>query len=189
MGGRCWLVKVFNSSGGERPHRGPSCTDNFQYIAFDYKGKQWMSVEQCFQAQKFNADSIQERIRLCLKTSPAETDHEHGMRVWSEGRRFSAIRVDWDQIKIDEMFNICWAKYQSNPKMQVEFVDATEGYAIQGNGSTGWNHPKLGEQNWSFWNGKIQEACREMCKPEDKRNMEVIKEFNELRKQYYDGYL
>jgi predicted NAD-dependent protein-ADP-ribosyltransferase YbiA (DUF1768 family) len=192
MGGRCWFVIQQGNSAngeGERRERAPPCTDNFQYVAFQYKGKQWMSVEQCFQAQKFHDDGIQERIRLCLKKSETETDHEHGMRVWSEGRRYSKIRGDWDKVKVDEMFNICWAKLESNPKMQIELVEATGGsYPIEGNSSTGWDHPKLGHQNWSFWNGLIQMKCRELCKPVEKRNAQFLMETDEMFKKYREGY-
>lgn len=125
MGGRCWIViQEGNSHNGEgdRRERAPPCTDNFQYVPFTYKGKQWMSVEQCFQAMKFPDEGYQERIRLCLKKSDTETDHEHGMRVWSEGRRYSKISGSWDKDKVQIMMDICWAKYESNPKCKLSFL-------------------------------------------------------------------
>ncbi len=60
MGGPCYVV---NSETKERS-KGPAATDNFQYIAFQFNGKQWFSVEQCFQAQKFTDPEKQEVIRL-----------------------------------------------------------------------------------------------------------------------------
>ena len=192
MGGPCWfLIQEGNSTTTEpRRERAPACTDNFQYVAFQYKGKQWMSVEQCYQAQKFPDEKIQEQFRLCLKMSEKESDYEHGMKLWQMGNRFtkSAVNKEWDKVKVDTMFDICWAKLESNPKMQVELLETTGSYPIEGHHSTGWRHPTLGTQNWSYWNGLIQMKCREMCKPAEKRNHEFLQEADAMFKKYREGY-
>ena len=187
MGGPCYLLHQDPKTGDERRERGPKCTDNFQYITFQYQGKEWHSVEQCFQAVKFPDPSIQDRIRLTLKKSNTETDGEHGMRVWSEGRRFSCIRPDWDQVKVDLMYDICLAKIESNPHLKEELL-ATEPAIIEGGNSTGWNHPTLKHQNWSSWNGLVQMKVREMCKPVEKRNQSFLAEADEMFRKYREGY-
>ena len=77
-----------------RPRRrvpAPSCTDNFQVAPFSFDGALWQSVEQCFQAYKFNDVEARERIRAIVK-QPGEHDHSHGMRV-SRGAASSLSRT------------------------------------------------------------------------------------------------
>lgn len=189
MGGPCYLIygDEPNDSGEKFRTRGPPCTDNFQYVKFQFQGKEWHSVEQCFQAVKFPDTAIQEGIRLTLKRSPDETDGEHGHRVWREGRRFSSIRPDWDRVKIDLMYEICLAKVMCNPQLQEELLQ-TGNATIEGGLSTGWNHPTMKHQSWTYWNGIIQMRVREMIKPVEKRRTDFLKHVEELFKKYREGY-
>lgn len=184
MGGPCYLV----DSQTKQKSQGPACTDNFQYIPFQYAGKLWHSVEQAFQAQKFTNPEHQEIIRNTLKTSASMSDSEHGNLVWQQGRRVGMMRADWDKVKIDYMYETCLAKLESNPQLKKDLL-ATGSAKIVGGPSTGWDHPKMGHQNWGFWNGLIQMKCREMCKENvAERNQGLIQEVDAVMKEYKDGY-
>jgi ribA/ribD-fused uncharacterized protein len=180
MGGPCWLVQ----EGGAKV-RGPPCTDNFQCLPFDYNGKTWLSAEQCYQAAKFLDEAQQEAIRAIRKTE-AMSDHEHGMDVWNAGQRLKP-RPDWDAVKVQAMFDINLAKYKSNPELQAELL-ATQDAQIVGAGSTGWNHPTMGYQNWSKWNGLIQMRVRELLKPAEARDVGLLRRIEDMFELYAAGY-
>ena len=166
MGGPCYIV---DSSGKRR--RGPSCTDNFQVKPFSFRGKEWQSAEQCYQAMKFDNLQLQERIRF-LEKEPGETDSSHGCRCWQLGQQ-SQPRADWEQVKIDIMFEVNLAKYGAYPELRDELL-TTGTDEIVGAPSTSWVHPTLGEQNWSKWNGIIQMRIREMIRPVGEVNAAVL---------------
>eukprot|EP00960_Hanusia_phi_P024430 719490-Hanusia_phi.AAC.6 len=128
--------------------RGPACTDNFQVVKFVYEDAEWQSVEQCFQAVKFQ-DPIRERIRLTLPGS--QTDHDYGIDVWRIGREYGEFRrKDWDSVRLEIMYQINHAKYLQNPKLQEQLL------------STGkrliWGKPSTA--NWQVWNSLIQMQIR-----------------------------
>jgi len=110
----------------------PDCTDNFQIASFSYDGTEWQSVEQCYQAQKFLSATQRHTIQSAVpkrrhgKYDKLETAHQYGMRVWDLGQRRAAIRPDWDQVKMRIMYEICWAKYQSNPDLQQDILAMLE---------------------------------------------------------------
>ena len=116
MGGPCFLlvedgstpptehfksgVKWAPANPPRRRISGPACTDNFQVAPFMFDGAEWQSVEQCYQAYKFNNIQAREHIRAMVKLS-SETDHGHGMRVWAAGgsRNGGTLRSDWDAVR------------------------------------------------------------------------------------------
>ena len=144
MGGPCFLV----NANGSRKVRGPSCTDNFQVRPFNFDGESWHSVEQCYQAMKYTNRSRQ----LIQQSSPHEneSDRDYGHRVWFIGQQDRNIRHDWEQIKIDMMYDICLAKYMDNEDLQHDLL-ATGEDKIVGAPST-WK--------WQKWNGIIQSEIR-----------------------------
>jgi ribA/ribD-fused uncharacterized protein len=199
MGGPCWLIRPENdNSYGLATSRlqAPACTDNFQIITFTYQGQEWQSVEQCYQASKFNDNKAREQMRLELPQD--EDSRVYGMHVWRLGNNMgSPVRPDWDKVKVDLMFDICWAKYASNPNLQRDLLQ-TGDCTIEGSASTGWVHPVLGSQNWSYWNGIIQMRCRAMLQlgqqqqDDDKGSSSeaslILSELASKFDEYRDGY-
>ena len=146
-----------------RPRRrvpAPSCTDNFQVAPFSFDGALWQSVEQCFQAYKFNDVEARERIRAIVK-QPGEHDHSHGMRVWMAGGRSNRakLRSDWDAVKVEIMLRATRAKLAAHQGLRDELL-STGDAEIVGAPSTDWQGV-TGSHNWSSWNGRIQMLCRE----------------------------
>mmetsp|Transcript_7220 Transcript_7220/g.10584 ORF Transcript_7220/g.10584 Transcript_7220/m.10584 type:complete len:114 (-) Transcript_7220:35-376(-) len=108
--------------------------------------------------------------------------------MWSLGNvRRSPRREDWDKIKVDTMYEICFAKYKCNPELCAELLDTGDAI-IEGNPSTSWTHPVLGYQNWSHWNGLIQMKCREMLRVEEDRDVELLTQINRSMDKYRNGY-
>lgn len=182
MGGPCFIV----DESGKRV-RGPPCTDNFQVLPFTFAGKLWQSAEQCYQAMKFEDEATQERIRLLMKR-PGETDSAHGCACWDLGQRHKP-RADWDKVKVQMMYDINVAKYQCNPSLGQELLQAagTKNRIVGGN-STEWIHPKMGRQNWSLWNGLIQMRIRESLKPPGEMDLKLIQEIEALWDEYAAAY-
>lgn len=217
MGGACWLL----SEDGKTRTRGPPATDNFQVKPFIYppppdarsllppfppaaleevlrhagEPREWWSVEQCLQAQKFSSHDAQEYIRSvgnrrCNFHGTVESDDAHGNRMWSEGQRASgnAYRGDvWDACKIDTMVVMCLCKVGQNADLKAQLL-ATGNKAIQGCHSTEWNHPTLGGTNWMLWNGVVNEYVRELLREPADRNAAKMKELETLFAKYRDGY-
>ena len=207
MGGPCFLlvedgstpptehfksgVKWAPANPPRRRISGPACTDNFQVAPFMFDGAEWQSVEQCYQAYKFNNIQAREHIRAMVKLS-SETDHGHGMRVWAAGgsRNGGTLRSDWDAVKIEVMLRACRAKLVAHPVLCSELLDTGE-VQIVGAPSTDWQGITIGltpqslplpscvwkasvrlsrvagvtgYHNWSTWNGRIQMLLREELK-------------------------
>mmetsp|Transcript_59506 Transcript_59506/g.98219 ORF Transcript_59506/g.98219 Transcript_59506/m.98219 type:complete len:203 (+) Transcript_59506:49-657(+) len=180
MGGPCLLVKV-NAQGQQvGTIRGPSCTDNFQIIEFIFEGNVYYSAEQCFQSQKFKAESSM-RLKIA-KEKPAknETGHAFGMRVWQMGQsRNSPLRDNYEQEKVKLMFLINVAKYAANPSLQKQLVDETKDLEIRGGAST-WQ--------WSLWNGLIQLLIRKKIK-ENEDLKQLLEKYNAMTAKEIDDAL
>lgn len=147
--------------GRRRRVTGPSATDNFQVVPFEFAGAEWQSVEQCYQAKKFNDEKAQELIRTMLPHA-GERDHSHGMRVWSAGGSLNGVKLrsDWDAVKVEIMLRVCRAKLAAHAHLRAELL-ATGDVTIVGAPSTHWQSKVTGDHNWSTWNGRIQELLRE----------------------------
>ena len=162
---------------------GPSATDNFQVAPFEFDGQLWQSVEQCYQAYKFNDEKARETIRSMVPYG-GESDHSHGMRVWSAGGRGNnaRLRSDWDAVKVEVMLRACRAKLAAHANLREELL-ATGDVPIVGAPSTDWQSKSTGYHNWSQWNGRIQELVREELKaaaqgaPLSARGTELAKMF------------
>lgn len=169
MGGPCYLVDCKGKTRKDRrPKRqAPACTDNFQIKPFMFNGTEWFSVEQCFQAMKFTKSSMQERLRL-TKPRAKEDDENYSLRLWDMGQRKSAIRPDWDSIKVAMMYRIVAAKYAQHADLQADLV-STGDAEIVGGMSTSWVTNSGRTENWGTWNGIIQMRVREELRLESER--------------------
>ena len=76
----------------------------------------------------------------------------YGNRVWRLGQRLTGVILEWEQKKVEIMFLVNAAKYNSNPDLQKELLE-TGGREITGSPST-WQ--------WSKWNGLIQMKIRDL---------------------------
>ena len=163
MGGPCFLLVDAEGAQPGRTRRripAPDCTDNFQVAPFTFDGVLWQSVEQCFQAYKFNDIEAREHIRAMVKR-PGENDRSHGMRVWSAGGRSNraTLRSDWDAVKVEIMLRANRAKLAAHQTLRDELL-STGDADIVGAPSTDWQCVAA-YHNWSSWNGRIQMLCRE----------------------------
>ena len=144
MGGPCY---VMNEQG--KLESGPSCTDNFQVVKFVYEGDEWHSVEQCFQAVKYEGP-IREMIRSTLPEG-SKSEYMYGIDVWRLGQKYGQERrPDWKEVKVEIMYKINHAKYLQNPELQEQLASTGEGL-IWGEAST---------DNWQIWNSIIQMQLR-----------------------------
>ena len=175
MGGPCRIAEP------GKPHtKGPPCTDNFQVRPFMFDGREWESVEQCYQAMKFTNVAVQEKLRA-IKKKPADKDSKHGMDVWNEGQRHTCLRPDWDAVKVEMMYRANLAKYKQHPDLQEELLSLGT-VEMVGAPSTSWK-TKSGMVNWSVWNGRIQTRIREELRPPSERRQDMldalVKEFED----------
>ena len=100
----------------------PRCTDNFAVDPFAVDGELWQSVEQCYQAYKFLDASVRKEIRTMVPHA-GESDHSHGMRVWSAGGSSrSKLRSDWDAVKVEVMLRSCRAKYAAHAHLREQLL-------------------------------------------------------------------
>jgi ribA/ribD-fused uncharacterized protein len=144
MGGPCYVKD------GKAEVKGPPATDNFQIIPFTYGGVEWHSVEQCFQAQKFERHMPAWKAIHDAVPKELEAPKSYGNRIWSLGRSFSEIRPDWENVKVEIMYLVCCAKYACHDDLRVELL-ATGENRLEGGPST-WE--------WTKWNGFIQMLIR-----------------------------
>merc|ERR1711934_419032 len=100
MGGPCKILVP----GATKKTPGPACTDNFQVAEFDYAGRHWYSVEQCYQGMKWTDDASIDAF-AALKPHADESDFDYGQRTWRFGQRSNGhMHLDWEQIKLRVMY-------------------------------------------------------------------------------------
>ena len=117
---------------------------NFSRHPFELDGKQWLTTEHYFQAQKFPGnEAYQEKIRL--EKSP--------MVAARLGRsRAQPIRPDWEQVKDELMKAALLAKFRQNKDIReillstgdVQLVEHTKNDRYWGDGGDGSGKNKLG---------------------------------------------
>jgi len=150
MGGPCFLVEKRPDTGKPGPRLkkkpGPECTDNFQIAQFQYDNSEWHSVEQAYQAYKFEDGAQREAIRSAVPMN--ENSFDYGQRMWRLGQQGKS-KESKDAVEL--MYRLCKAKLAQHPEMQQELL-ATGDVTIFGGPSTG---------EWSKWNGLIQTRLRE----------------------------
>lgn len=117
---------------------------NFSRHPFELDGKQWLTTEHYFQAQKFPGnEAYQEKIRL--EKSP--------MVAARLGRsRAQPIRADWEQVKDELMKTALLAKFTQNKDIlaillstgDAQLVEHTKNDRYWGDGGDGSGKNKLG---------------------------------------------
>lgn len=101
---------------------------NFYYDKINYDGITYTSAEAAFQAQKL-ADPEARTAYAVL--SPDEAKRE---------ARKEALRPDWEDVKLDVMRQIVYAKFTQNPHLARWLIETGEQPLIEGNtwGDTFW---------------------------------------------------
>ena len=79
---------------------------NFYPCTITYKGITFSTSEAAYQAQK--TLNIEERIRF--STLDPYSAKEEGQKL--------NMRADWDNVKLEEMYNICKIKFTQNPELR-----------------------------------------------------------------------
>ena len=107
---------------------------NFFEIPVTYNGITYQNNEAAFQAQK--TLDIDERKAF------AEIDPQTAKR---KGRSVQ-LRPDWEQVKVDIMYEICKAKFTQNPSLAQKLLDTKDEELVEGN--------TWGDMIWGQVNGK-----------------------------------
>ncbi len=105
---------------------------NFYPAPVVYRGLKFKNNEAAFQSAK----CIDFRERFC------------GLNA-SEAKRLGRsvrLRPDWEQVKNDVMYEICYCKFSQNPKLGKMLIDTGDAELIEGN--------TWGDQVWGVCNGK-----------------------------------
>ena len=129
---------------------------NFYPCAVTYKGITYSTSEAAYQAQKTFDEN--ERIRIS-KLDPHDAKEE-GQKIKS--------RTDWDDIKLEEMYNICKIKFTQNPNLTKLLLETKNEEIIEGND---WDDTFWGVCNGEGHNnlGKILMRIREELMKSEKR--------------------
>lgn len=95
---------------------------NFSPYGFLLEGEYWPTSEHYFQAQKFENESLQEKIRLM--DSP--------MKAAVEGRnRKNILRKDWEDIKDSVMYKAVYLKFSQNKEIATLLLSTGESELIE----------------------------------------------------------
>jgi ribA/ribD-fused uncharacterized protein len=113
--------------------------DNFHMCQFEVDGVLWSSSEQYYQACKFPDNEEQrEKIR----------GGDAGMGSWKTGQEVPA-RTDWEEVKVDMMYEANLAKFSQNPYLRDVLVSSQGPIHAQGG------------LFWKTWNEVLLERIRE----------------------------
>lgn len=121
---------------------------NFYPCKVRYNGEDCKSAESAFQAAKTNESAWKSKIaNLDAKTAKVL------------GRKIK-LREDWEDVKIDIMGDIVWAKFSQNPRLGDALLATGDARLIEGNT---WNDTFWGVCNGTGENylGQILEEVRE----------------------------
>lgn len=97
-------------------------------------GITYPSAENAYQAHKFS--ETEERIKISLM-SPKESKNYP---------KNKAIRPDWDDVRLNVMYNIVYAKFSQNPALKNMLVNTSGIELIEGN--------TWGDTFWGVYKGK-----------------------------------
>ena len=158
MGGPVHIIRQVPGEHRVGTFLGPACTDNFQVVAggFEYGGVKWHSVEQCFQANKFECGSSAFTNIVCAAPHAGEGDSAYGQRMWQLGQsRSSPLRAGWERIKVLVMLRVCGSKLRAHAALRSQLLEETGDFELRGGAST-WQ--------WSKYNGLIQMYLRQLLR-------------------------
>lgn len=94
---------------------------NFYPCSVEYEGKTYQSSEAAFQAAK-TTDDAEREIFTGLSPSQAK---ERGRSV--------ALRDDWEDIKIQVMTDVCYAKFSQNKNLKQKLIETGDAMLEEGN--------------------------------------------------------
>jgi len=95
---------------------------NFAHSPITFKGKQWLTVEHIFQAEKTLDEDMGEQIRIAPTSRKAK-------RIG----RMVPLRSDWEQIKMEVMLNCIRLKFRQHPKLKKKLLGTGDAVLIEGN--------------------------------------------------------
>ena len=124
---------------------------NFYESPVIYEGITYLNNEAAFQAQK----TLTNKERLAFSMLNPSQAKKLGRSV--------SLRPDWEDIKIDIMYNICKAKFTQNETLKTNLLKTGDATLIEGNtwGDKIWGQVNgVGENNL----GKILMRIREELK-------------------------
>ena len=124
---------------------------NFYESPVIYEGITYLNNEAAFQAQK----TLTNKERLAFSMLNPSQAKKLGRSV--------SLRPDWEDIKIDIMYNICKAKFTQNETLKTNLLKTGDAMLIEGNtwGDKIWGQVNgVGENNL----GKILMRIREELK-------------------------
>ena len=124
---------------------------NFYESPVIYEGITYLNNEAAFQAQK----TLTNKERLAFSMLNPSQAKKLGRSV--------SLRPDWEDIKIDIMYNICKAKFTQNETLKTKLLKTGDAMLIEGNtwGDKIWGQVNgVGENNL----GKILMRIREELK-------------------------
>ena len=124
---------------------------NFYESPVIYEGITYLNNEAAFQAQK----TLTNKERLAFSMLNPSQAKKLGRSV--------SLRSDWEDIKIDIMYNICKAKFTQNETLKTKLLKTGDATLIEGNtwGDKIWGQVNgVGENNL----GKILMRIREELK-------------------------
>lgn len=105
---------------------------NFYETEIYYWGYKYRNAEAAFQAMK---DPLQASLFVGLDAKAAK-------RL---GRKVN-LRKDWEQLKVDFMYSVCFAKFTQNPELGDRLVSTGDKTLVEGN--------TWGDTEWGVCNGK-----------------------------------
>ena len=138
-------------------------TDNFQPCQFQINGITYSSAENYFQWSKATND--QDRARV-LKSGTGRT-------AWQAGQHI-AIRGDWEEVKVQEMYNGNRAKFDQNAKEREALVQSGDS-PILCRGSTDF---------WNVWNQIILERIRSELRQNGEKDRQIAEGHRSKMDQY-----
>lgn len=138
--------------------------DNFHQCQIQWEGKIWPSSEHVYQAAKYPHNEQQrEIIRLAAS----------GMESWQSGQTLSEeLRADWEEVKVDLMYQANLAKFGQNPMLRNVLVNSRGPIKAQGG------------IFWKTWNEILLERIREELRGDDKRDTSLLTQ----RMSFMDAY-
>ncbi len=105
---------------------------NFHHSPLIYDNRYWDTAEHAYQAAKTNVPGEKEAVHMCPTARDAK---KMGKRV--------TVRPDWDEVKVDVMYEIVKAKFHYNPELRERLL-LTTGFELE-------------EGNW--WGDRFWGVC------------------------------
>lgn len=109
---------------------------NFYYAPVTYLNHKYANNEAAFQAQKTTFVNEQKRFYIKHLTNPADAK--------KLGRKVT-LRPDWNQLKIQIMYEVCFAKFIQNPDLMQALLATGDALLVEGN--------TWGDRFWGKVNG------------------------------------